>query len=108
MTEIYYPKSTELLKFEKACGVVFSSENLNSRNPKLIDLRDIFVSIVIKDYSHKEVAEMIDKSRCLIYDSIKRFNYRYSMYVDYRMLADEITEKYATQHTFNRFLSKTN
>jgi len=87
-------KHPELIKFEQASGVIFTNELLKSRLPYLIDLRDIFVNLMIEKYSFVEIGEMINKDRTSIYNSVERFKYRYKTYSEYRDFSDEITEKY--------------
>ena len=87
---ILYPKHPALLKFEQASGVIFTNELLKSRFPGLIDLRDIFVNLMIEKYSFAEIGEIINKDRTSIYNSVERFKYRYETYSEYRNLSDEI------------------
>lgn len=79
-------KHPELLKFEQASGVTFTNELLKSHLPDLIDLRDIFVNLMIEKYSFPEIGEMINKNRTSIYNSIERFK----SYSEYRNLSDKI------------------
>ena len=87
-------KHPELLKFEQASGVTFTNELLKSRLPYLIDLRDIFVNLMIKKYSFAEIGEIINKDRTSIYNSVERFKYRYETYLEYRKLSDEIEKQF--------------
>lgn len=84
-------KHPELLKFEQASGVAFTNELLKSHLPDLVDLRDIFVKLMIEKYSFDEIGEMINKDRTSIYNSVERFKHCYETYSEYRNFSDEIT-----------------
>jgi hypothetical protein len=85
---------TELETFEKITGVKFTPEFLKSRKSFNVDLRCLFVNLIIKNNSNVElnrISKIINKDRATVRHSNKRFIRLYDVDKSYRKMADWIT-----------------
>ena len=90
----------ELQRFEKATGITFTPEFLKSQTNECVDIRDIFVSLIIKEGSRKEferIGEMVGKDRTSVYAMKERFENRLKNDSNYKMKYKTLKEMYTKQ-----------